>query len=401
MLIESNAGMQNKHLEHIEDLPLNVGVRGTQMVLSILRGYGNILRGRASKRFGITMKWDGAPSVFAGTDPETGKFFVATKGIFAKTGPRVAYTDEDVQELYGHSPELASKMSDALRYLPGIGIQGVLQGDLMFTQDSLKDETIDGTDYVVFRPNTIAYAVPADSRMAARIRRAKIGVVWHTQYSGKTLSALKGSFLPDIGRLKKTQSVWFQDASLPDYAGVATFTEQESKAYWDLLREIEAASRSSMSAVAAVASDEGLSQDVKTYVNSQVRQGRYKPTGRGFTKWVRDRGSAAADQLKTDAGKESAKLRASKDEREAKRNEGALDAVFGLQQMVVNAKGMVLSKLQAIQTIPAFVPTPAGYEVAKPEGFVVIDHFTKAAVKLVDRLDFSYQNFTAAKEWSK
>ena len=67
---------------------------------------------------------------------------------------------------------------------------------------------------------------------------------------------------------------------------------------------------------------------------------------------------------------------------------------------ILEAKEMVIRKLETIKGIGTFLKTSDGYKVTAPEGFVAID--TKGgAVKLVDRLTFSHANFTIAKDWVK
>jgi hypothetical protein len=61
---------------------------------------------------------------------------------------------------------------------------------------------------------------------------------------------------------------------------------------------------------------------------------------------------------------------------------------------------MILAKIQKVESIGTFIKTDDGYKVTAPEGFVAIGH-DGGAVKLVDRLEFSKQNFSATKAWKK
>ena len=156
----------------------------------------------------LRTKFDGAPAIYAGINPENGKFFVGSKSIFAKNA-KLNYTEADVRA--NHQGGLADKLSDALKYLPALGIKGIVHGDFMFSKSELKSETIDGKKYIVFRPNTIAYAVPEGTPLAAQIERAKMGVVWHTTYHGKTMDKLQTHFDVDITKLHKSPNVWFRE----------------------------------------------------------------------------------------------------------------------------------------------------------------------------------------------
>jgi len=189
MLTEDKGG-KNLHLEHLEDEILNFGVDGGRAALNFLRSLRDMLSGSARSSVNITEKWDGSPAVFAGIEPETGDFFVAKKSVFNAT-PKLYKTAKEIDD--DLSGNLNSKFKVALKEFSKLGIKNVLQGDLMFTDD-VTTETIDGTKYYTFQPNTIVYAVPVDSALGKTINKAKVGIVWHTTYTGDTLQGMKASF---------------------------------------------------------------------------------------------------------------------------------------------------------------------------------------------------------------
>ena len=153
--------MKNKHLEHPEDSILNEGKEGSQTIL-------NFLKEKSSE---LSVKYDGAPAVVWGINPENNKFFVGTKGIFNKDA-KLNYTPTDIDR--NHPAEgLNKKLKLALEHLPKLNIQGVIQGDMMYSQDDLQDETIDGVEYITFKPNTIVYAIPKNSDLAKQIKTSK------------------------------------------------------------------------------------------------------------------------------------------------------------------------------------------------------------------------------------
>ena len=233
-LTESKEG-KNLHLEHLEDEVLNGGVAGTRGAINFLQSLRDMLAGHSKSSLNITTKWDGAPAVFAGINPKNGKFFVGTKGVFAKNA-KLNYTDKDIDA--NHPGEgLNKKLKIALRYLRDLGITNVIQGDMMFTKSDLKRETIDGVDYIVFQPNTVVYAVPIDSDLAKRMMAAELGIVWHTSYTGPSLEDMKASFNIDISKLNQTKNVWFRDASFVDASGTATFTLDETQEITGILSE--------------------------------------------------------------------------------------------------------------------------------------------------------------------
>ena len=207
--LTEDKGGKNLHLEHLEDEIINYGVTGGRAALNFLRSLRNMMAGESRSSVNMTVKWDGAPAIFAGVDPEDGKFFVAKKSVF-NVSPKLYKTYEVIDaDLSG---ALVGKFKVALAEFSKLGITGVLQGDLMFTDD-VSTDTIDGTKYYTFQPNTIVYAVPVDSKLGATINRAKVGIVWHTTYTGSALQDMTASFGVDISGLNKTSSVWMDDAT--------------------------------------------------------------------------------------------------------------------------------------------------------------------------------------------
>ena len=225
-LLFEDKGGKNLHLEHIEDEILNYGIDGGRASINFIQSLRDMFAGATRSSINMTVKWDGAPAVFAGVDPADGKFFVGKKSVF-NVEPQLYKTNADVDKYT--SGDLNKKLKVALSEFPKLGIKGVLQGDLMFTDD-VGTQKIDDVDYYTFQPNTIVYAVAQDSDLGKQIKKAKIGVVWHTTYTGKDLQSMKASFGADISKLKRVRTVWVDDASYRDVSGRATFTESETQA---------------------------------------------------------------------------------------------------------------------------------------------------------------------------
>jgi len=403
-LVEAVEG-KNVHLEHIEDEVLNRGVPGARDAINFLRSLRDMLAGHSESKVNLTTKWDGAPAVFCGTNPENGKFFVATKGIFNKNA-KLNYTDADIDE--NHASEgLNKKLKVALRYLPKLGIEGILQGDMMFSKGDLKKETIEGEEYITFQPNTIVYAVPANSAIAKSMLAAQMGIVFHTSYTGKTISDLKASFNIDIGNMKTTKDVWFRDAYFIDASGTATFTKEETSHITDILSQAGSLFNkiNSLSLNKIASSDTFLIQ-IKTFNNTKVRSGQAISNTAAHTreliKWVEDRMNKEVIAAK----KEETKLKRQAEKNEVMRfyrtHQKDLEMIFTLQNHLVEAKNMIVKKLQQIRQVTgSFLRTDDGFKVTNPEGFVAVDKLKGNAVKLIDRLEFSHANFTATKNWSK
>lgn len=404
-LIESSKEGKNVHLEHIEDEILNRGVAGAKDAINFLRSLRDMLAGNADTKVNITTKWDGAPAVFAGTNPENGKFFVATKGIF-NVDAKLNYTEEDIDR--NHPSEgLNKKLKYALTYLPKLGIEGILQGDMMFTKGDLKKETIDSENYIIFQPNTIVYAVPASSKLAKTMLAAQMGIVFHTSYTGTTIAGLKASFNIDINRMKPTKDVWFRDAYFVDASGTATFTEEETKQITRVLSNAGTIfQRINSLTLNRIATSDIISTQIKTFINSKVRAGQKITNTTSHTveliKWIEDKLNKEILSAKREDTRQ--KRREEKNElmRFYRANTTELKAIFDLQNLIVEAKNMIIKKLQEVKQVTgAFLRTDDGYKVTNPEGFVAVDKLKGNAVKLVDRLEFSHANFTAQKNWDK
>ena len=166
---------KNTHMTHIEDKVVYGGVNGARQAIMALRSLRDMLGG--VKDGNVSVKWDGAPAVFAGIDPSDGRFFVAKKGIFNKS-PKVYKSNADIDD--DTSGDLNDKLKQALKYLPDLGIKGVVQGDFLFGPGDLKTSRIKGKSYLTFHPNTIIYAIPSGTEMAKQVKAAKIGIVWLT-----------------------------------------------------------------------------------------------------------------------------------------------------------------------------------------------------------------------------
>ena len=408
MLTESKAG-KNLHLEHLEDEILNFGVDGGRAAINFLRSLRDMLAGGSRSSVNMTVKWDGAPAIFAGVEPETGDFFVAKKSVF-NVNPKLYKTEAEIDD--DLSGALNSKFKIALKEFSKLGIKGVLQGDLMYTDD-MEPQTIDGVKYITFQPNTIVYAVPVNSDLGKTMLRSKIGIVWHTTYTGNELQNMKASFGADISKLNKVSSVWMDDATYKDVSGEATFTESETEQVTKVLSEVGRTFQKingpklraflklqdSMTGVLAGAS-------LKTYNNSKVRAGEKitNPAAhaKGYEQWVSDTIQKQIDKAKSSKGKDKYLNIQKEYVREVKRHTVNLVQVITFQNLLVDAKMQIVKKLNSVKGLTdTFIRTPNGYKVTNPEGYVAIDKVSGGAVKLVDRMEFSFNNFTAIKAWDK
>ena len=408
-LILEDKGGKNLHLEHLEDEIINYGVDGGRAAINFLRSLRDMLAGSSRSSINMTVKWDGAPAIFAGIDPEDGKFFVAKKSVF-NVSPKLYKTNKEIDD--DLSGALNSKFKIALEEFSKLGIKGVLQGDLMFTDD-VEKTTIDGMVFYTFQPNTIVYAVDINSDIGKKINKANIGVVWHTTYTGDTLPDMTASFGVNISRLNTPDTVWMDDATYKDTSGRSTFTAKETEKVTTILSQVGRTFQKisspklskfiklqeSMTGVLAGAS-------LKTYNNSKVRAGQKisnpKQHAAGYVKWVEMSIQKQIDKVKTDKGKDKYKNIQKEYVREVSKHTGNLSQVITFQNLLVDAKMQIVKKLNSVKGLTdTFIKTDNGFEVTNPEGYVAIDRVSGGAVKLVDRMEFSFNNFTAIKAWDK
>jgi hypothetical protein len=399
---------KNTHMEHIEDLIFNEGVAGTRRAINFLQDLRNMLAGSSTSKITATVKWDGAPAIFVGVDPRDGKFFVAKKGVFNKE-PKVYKTPAEVDA--DTSGDLATKLKIALAEFKKLGIkEGVYQGDLMFTGSDLKKETIDGQTYITFHPNTIVYAVPYNAALGKQIRSAKIGVVWHTTYTGKSFETMKASFGKTIvDKLNKSPSIWMDDANYKDYSGTATFTKAETEEVTKVLSRAGTLFKSiSASTLNAISNDADLLMAVKTYNNTKVRNAEKISDTQahvaGLYHYIYDKYQDMMDRRSTPAGKKKQEdVRTKILQFFAHHDKAQIVAIFDLANIIVEAKEMIINKMNSAGHISTFLRTANGFKTTGVEGFVAIDHLTGGAVKIVDRMEFSKANFSAdiIKGWQR
>lgn len=402
------AAEKDRHLTHIEDAVLEGGVVGTRNAINFLLSLRDMFAddgqtlAEARGSLILRTKFDGAPAIYAGINPENGKFFVGSKSIFAKNA-KLNYTEADVRA--NHSGGLADKLSEALKYLPALGIKGIAHGDFMFSKSDLKTETIDGKKYITFRPNTITYAVPADSKLAQQVLAAKIGIVFHTSYHGKTMDTLQTHFDINVNNFNPSKNVWYRSNKFIDVTGRATLTKAENARLTGLLSQIGSLFRTiPASLLNQIATNDTYRIHMMTFYNQKVRAG--ERMGAGYVsqlmKWVGDKYQKAIDEAKMPATK--AKRQAERDMvlRWYRQHSSDLKKIFQLQNLFIDAKMLLIAKFNQVNDLGTFLHTPdGGYRVTTPEGYVAAWSTGGDAVKLVDRMEFSRANFLAVKNWGK
>ncbi len=390
-------------MTHIEDKVIYGGVNGTRQAINALRELRDMLKGEHAGN--VSVKWDGAPAIFAGIDPTDGRFFVAKKGIFNKN-PKVYKTPADVDA--DASGDLADKLKAALRELPALGIKGVVQGDFLFGPGDVSTENIKGEKYVTFHPNTIIYAIPTSSPSARDVLSAKIGIVWHTTYTGSSFESMRASYGVDVNKFKKSKAVWSQDAMLRDMTNL-TMNKKDT----EIVNEYLSQAGKLFNAISGTTIRELEQQDelprlIEQFNNKFVRKGQVPGDSRRHAdqliRWIRLRFAKEIAKRKSEKGKATQQAKLDKIlDFFSEKNKQSLIKMFDLQKVIVLAKLKLINTLNKLNKVKTFVKTRNGYKVTGAEGYVAIDKLGGDAVKIVDRMEFSYNNFSPdiLKGWDK
>lgn len=395
-----------KHLEHLEDEVLNYGSEGCAAVVNFLTELKNMIGKKSTGGF-LQTKWDGAPSVVCGIDPLSGGFFVGTKSVFNKKDPKICYTEEDVDNLY--DGELNRKLKDCLKYFSKLGISGVIQGDLLFTNDK-KTQRVDGEELVIFRPNTITYGIPTNHPIGKVVDRAKIGVVFHTHYSGgPDLADMSAGPRVDIKKFNEVADVAVisNDTQVQE----VSFTQSEELTFGRYISQIERMCSISAEFHDYLVENSGTTGDAKFFVGSYLKPffnneikaartiTRVDDTLKSFAEFYKAKMDKEINAVKTAAAQTKKRDLFYKGIKYLEDHEKEFKAFVALYKIIQQAKLFIIQKLDGLEKFRTFVEIDGGYQVTSPEGYVL--HQDGDMVKLVNRIEFSKNNFTIEKNWKK
>ena len=391
---------QLKHLEHLEDEMLNYGVEGCKAAVSFLKELKKMLGHQESSGF-MQTKWDGAPSVICGTDPQTGMFFVGTKSVFAKTNPKLCYSEEQIDGWY--EGDLAEKLKFSLRYFSTLGITGVVQGDLLFTSD-IKRETINGELLYTFRPNTITYGIPVDHPIGRAAGRAKIGVVFHTHYTGDVVADMQARAGADVKG--STDALVVQNDTPMHRVG---FSKTEMRKFDTYISKIERMCSVCGDFLDELVAKTGTTGDAKFHIASYLKQFFNNEIKNARTisnvdeamydmlNFYEEKTSKELAKIKTVANLTKKRNLVYGSQNYVVENVYKFKAMLALYKELQKVKQMVIDKLDHLEEFRTFVQTDKGYKVTTPEGYVL--HKDGSMIKFVNRLEFAYNNFTLQKQW--
>jgi len=396
LVIEQQEGII-KHLTHLEELILTRQKEGLDTAIEFINALTDSFNGNTDSGVFTTVKYDGAPAIICGFNPENNKFFVSTKSIAAKT-PKINYTVQDIEQNYSQAPGLAEKMRLALLYLPKVIKSNVYQCDFMFDKATLNQTVFEGEKLITFKPNTITYAVEVDSELGKKIQTAQIGIVFHTRYTGPNLQQLSKSADVNVSEFNQSSDVWFDDAKFKDMSGTVTLTDDEKTAVSEGLNSIQK--------IAVITDWVGLPNNfytlANTYINTLIRQGKFvenpEETFNGFIEWYNGRIDKEIEKLKSEAGKQKKIEGKNKAIKFFNTNKMSIVNIFNLTKKIADIKKIFFNKYSTAIKTKQFLTQPDGtLKVTPGEGFVAVDK-SGNMVKLVDRLEFSRANFAISRE---
>ncbi len=396
---------QNKHLEHLEDDILNNGSSGGKTSIAFLKSLGDMLsQGNQKKGIKVTTKWDGAPAIICGTDPSTGYFFVGNKSVFNKTDAKICYTDKDVDKHYPNSG-LNKILKECLKYLINLGIPDVLQGDLLFTEGTKTVQMVGGEKCVTFTPNTITYAIPLNTPIGKRVNASKIGIVFHTYYSGNNIASLSAGFGVDVSSYQGHDDIAVFSSDFSDASGSANFTSTELTQFKTTISQAEGSLKQASKFLDAMAGKDKYSFNIvfKQFFNAYIRSGAMIPPVNqvvgDFAQYYNALLDKEINSKKSVKGKQKWQTVKNDGLKFIKANQRSIYMTAASYKSLTKAKLMVIRKLASVKDIGTFLKQGNGFKVTAPEGFVGIKNGT--ALKLVDRLEFSAANFSTDKNWDK
>tara|TARA_Y100001968_G_scaffold84683_1_gene75815 strand:- start:1299 stop:2498 length:1200 start_codon:yes stop_codon:yes gene_type:complete len=394
---------QNKHLEHLEDDILNNGSEGGKTSIAFLRSLGSMLsQGDKTKSTKVTTKWDGAPAIVCGIDPRTGMFFVGNKSVFNKTTPKICISDGGIDKFYPDSG-LNSILKSCLKYLKTLGITEVIQGDLLFTENTKNTTTVGGKLCVTFTPNTITYAIPLDTALGKRVKDAKVGIVFHTNYTGFAVPEMTAGFGVDVSSYQGNPDVAVFSSDFNDASGSANFTAAELTKFKTTVNMAEGSLRQASKFLDVMKGTDKFAFNTvfKTFFNTYIRKGTAIPSTNkvltDFAKYYTAILDKEINSKKSAAGKKKWEDVKTNGLKFIAANQRSIYMTVASYKNLTAAKLIVIRKLEQVKDIGTFLKDGNGYKVTAPEGFVAIKN--GRALKLVDRLEFSVANFTTDKNW--
>ena len=394
-----------KHMDHLEDLLWLKGVKGGRETIDYLEVIIHEIDAHNTKD--VTIKIDGAPSIIAGYSPEDGRFFVGTKAFFNKT-QKINYTNEDIDKNHGHAKGLADKLKESLEYFPKVIKSGIVRGDFLFGEGEITLETIDQVKGASCTPNSIKYFFDASSDAYKQVTQAKVGIIWHTSYSGVTLDNLTSSFKVSESNFKKHKDVYSQTANVT--LDTLKWEPQEKKTLESDLKDLKKALNSlNLKGIENLDKIAGskVSKEIMTFINVKVRNNT--KMSRKIIRELFDyvinkydgRTIGVAKKFKTQAtiDKKTKEIQDQKAEivKALQKMSSELYYLFVWYYRIQEMKDIIVRKLNSLKTAetPYIIQADGSFKLSDPEGWVLSGN--DSGVKFINRSVFSAANFANPK----
>jgi hypothetical protein len=354
----SDAELHTPHTYHPEDRPIlhtnqEEGFHHAVHALGVI--HKSLAAGKAQDGANISRKIDGTPAVFAGHTKRG--FAISTKSILNKE-PRYAVNDAEIDQHWGHQPELAAKLKIAHKHLqkvvhPGMGM---VMGDLLHTGEVGHSDT-----HVHFKANVVQHDIEKGSDEAKKVKRAHLSWAPHTTFTGEP------------GALKPTAGLRGKLAEHPDVHSLDVKHDWANDRYTPQAQQKFALSMQAAQKAHSKASYEHTQphgQTMSMYINHAVRKGE-KRTSEGYIDFLKstDKKVSNRDHLIAHATEH------------AKHFQNAFDMHHHLE----NAKNALIGAFNPVHREHAF---SIDGKASPGEGFVSITKGEKGVLhknKLVDR----------------
>jgi hypothetical protein len=417
VIIESDAHLKT-HLSHLEDLAIENGKEGFENFIQHIDEINKKIKGFETNQE-MNAKIDGSPMILFGIDPRSqfkNQFFISLKGGLSQANPKIMHADSEVNLFYGDKPELENKLKNLLKYLRQAydGSGKIYQADVLFAlPKDKKIVKIGEENFITFKPNVIAYAVPVDSKspLSNRVSNSEVGIIVHESFKGKPTST-GGIELISQGR--NVDSLISSSVKSKAFIQSSNFSSLSVNISDDLLKKINAEASKAKLYIGNISQQfnaEYLTNPIlsllKIYLNKQVDiapQGIFGAAARGeeffidkfidgLRQFIASRYTKEQESKKTPTGKHNIELRMNSVLSFLEQNkENFLNLTTGTFHMA-RAKNLLLQALATLESKvgKTFIQNADGsFTPTKDEGivlFVGTNH-----VKLVDRLEFTKIN---------
>ena len=386
-LLQEAKNGKDFHIEHLEDLIFSEGFNGAKRAFTYIENLRRMFATGQGKIGKVKARWDGSTTIICGIDPEDGNFFVGTEQAL-QTKEAACKSKADIYKFYGYDDIVTKQLKAALKYLPSLGIGNVVAGNLLFTDDTILISNTEGKQTYTFTPNNTTYAVIVDSELGNRISQAKIGISFHTEYEGNSLTNMTPNMEANISGLKQVKSVWIDDDHYKDYTGVASFTpEENARVLIGLRKGASTVTKIDGIKFNSIINNPDFSEYVRKFVHDNMsdRELMIDPMRlvREFINYYKEKYVEQNSEKDPKSTEKAAKV-----EQFIGDNLNAILGVFSVYKKLIELKTLIVDKMKQVENTGVFVKDNEGYKINVPGGFVAIGH-DRGIVRLVTNIEYS------------